>query len=90
MQLSSTQCEEIRNITMISKWGFNGSGGQARYKQVFRDGTDIDAQMFLTCLIPLQLTDTDTKKIIWENPRSNSTRHFVGQFDFNSKRKLLK
>lgn len=62
MRQSSTQCEEIQNITMISKWGFDGSGGQAKYKQVFRDGTDSDAQMFLTCLVPLQLIWSDTKK----------------------------
>jgi len=28
MRLSSTQYKEIQNITMISKWGFDGSGGQ--------------------------------------------------------------
>lgn len=61
---------------MISKWGFDGSGGQARYKQAFRDGTDSDAQMFLTCLVPLQLICSDTKKLIWENPRPNSTRSY--------------
>lgn len=74
MRLSSTQYKEIQNITMISKRGFDNFGEQAKYKQAFQDGTDSDAQMFLTCLVPLQLICSDAKKIIWENPRPNSTR----------------
>lgn len=62
IRLSSMQYEEIKNFTMVSKWGFDGSGEQARYKQTFYDGTDTDAQMFLTCLVPLQLICSDTKK----------------------------
>lgn len=71
----SSSNEETANMKLLSKWGCDGSGGQARYKQSFSEKDITDADMFVTSLVPLQIISCINGKIIWENSRANSTRY---------------
>lgn len=64
--------EECINITMISKWGCDGSQ-QTRYKQKLDDETASDASIFQSSLVPLQILSKE--KIIWQNPTPSSPRY---------------
>lgn len=71
---------EVNNLHLISKWGCDGTSGQSRYKQVFKDddGKKTDENIFFASLVPLQLTFLDKTNneqvIIWKNPRPSSAR----------------
>ena len=41
--------------TLISKWGFDGSGSQSAYNQPFVSTTFNDSSLFMTSLVPLHL-----------------------------------
>lgn len=67
-------------LTLIGKWGFDGSTGQSEYKQRFSDSSgsdDSDSSLFVTSYVPLQLiANTPLDNIvIWKNPRPASTRY---------------
>jgi hypothetical protein len=69
--------DDLNNITLLIKWGCDGSTGHSQYKQVFSESGLGDGDMFLTSLVPLQLYSEKPggdKVIIWQNPRPSSTR----------------
>lgn len=59
-------------FVLLSKWGCDGSSGHNTFKQSFENEGATDANMFLISLVPLRLTDT--KSLVWDNPRPSSTR----------------
>lgn len=69
---------EISNrVTLLYKWGCDGSASQSTYKQTFSEETSeskSDANLFAVCLVPLRLC-TEDGHILWQNPRSSSTRY---------------
>jgi len=74
--LNSEHLEKMdNNITLVYKWGCDGSSGHSEYKQNFsRDGIK-DSNLFLTTLVPLRLRNKDNKDLIyWQNSRPSSTR----------------
>lgn len=61
------------------KWGLDGSGGHANYKQNFSGqyGSISDSDVLLTSLVPLNLVyknEGNEEVVIWQNPRTSSTR----------------
>lgn len=87
-RILSSQCDVIKSLPcnrtyefqLISKWGCDGTSGQSRFKQIFQNdnGTQSDANMFVTSLVPLQLIschENDSKSfVLWKNPRPSSPR----------------
>lgn len=69
----SKQDTQPQLLTLISKWGCDGSAGHSEYKQKFAKESQSDSYVFLTSLVPLQLL-TENGKIIWQNPRPSSPR----------------
>lgn len=55
-------------------WGFDGSSGQALYKQSFSDGNSDDSSIFATTFTPLQII-TASNDVIWLNPSPQSYRY---------------
>lgn len=47
-----------KQLTLVSKWGFDGASNQSRYKQKM-DSEQDDSSIFMTSLVPLMLTDGD-------------------------------
>ena len=76
--VGSLHPQAARDLTLICKWGCDGSSGQSQYKQKFEDEASSDANIFLTSLVPLQIvgSDVETNKnlIVWKNPRPSSPR----------------
>lgn len=71
--------EQLDKLTLLSKWGFDGSSGHSQYKQKPNSSESMfsDSNLFVTSFVPLELNvlQSDlTKKIIWKNPRPSSTR----------------
>lgn len=65
----------LQNIsTLHCKWGFDGTSGFTKYKQLIA-GTSEDDSIFVTSLVPLRLVDNITNQIVWQNPASSSTRY---------------
>lgn len=66
-----------RRLKLFSKWGCDGSSGQSEYKQVLQDESDLiaDANLFMSSLVPLKLTDEDTNEVVWYNPACSSVRY---------------
>jgi len=65
----------VTNLTLIGKWGFDGSTGHSEYKQKFSNGDLDDRSLFVTSYVPLQLVTQIDNTIIWKNPRPSSTRY---------------
>lgn len=72
--------EKVHFFSLIRKWGCDGTTGESKFKQEFKDddGNKSDESIFLTSLVPSQLelinaTKHDSK-IVWKNPRPFSTR----------------
>lgn len=64
-------------LTMIFKWGCDGSSGHSSYKQKFAEGTSTtqaDSSLFAICLVPLCLKAKKTGALIWHNSKPSSTR----------------
>ncbi|XP_034192452.2 uncharacterized protein LOC117609839 [Osmia lignaria lignaria] len=77
--IKSLSPEQVQNMILICKWGCDGSSGQSTYKRKFSDdsGSQSDANVFFTSLVPLQLLSTNeenNKIVIWKNPRPSSPR----------------
>lgn len=71
------QLPTLTNLRLISKWGCDGSSAQSRYKQKINEDSTAntsDENLFSITSVPLRLLDNTTSKIIWQNPRPNSTR----------------
>lgn len=65
----------ILNLTLTCKWGFDGSSGQSEYKQRFQDVSLSDCSIFFTSLVPIRLNlSAKSDVIIWQNCRTSSTR----------------
>lgn len=70
--------KKVSSLEFIHKWGFDGSSGQQQYKQKFSDQTVSDQNLFLTSIVPIQLSGQvhiANKIILWHNPRVSSTRY---------------
>lgn len=65
------------NMTLIGKWGFDGTTGQSNYKHSFSDPTLDDSSLFVTSYVPLKLVlnNTSGTDLVWKNPRPSSTRY---------------
>lgn len=71
--------DSVNGLTLIGKWGFDGSSGQSEYKQTVQNNDLDDSHLFVTSYVPLQLVtkpdEAHNTKIIWKNPRPSSTRY---------------
>ncbi|XP_011858855.1 PREDICTED: uncharacterized protein LOC105556377, partial [Vollenhovia emeryi] len=75
--LLSLSFNYLQNLTLLSKWGCDGSSGYNRYKQTLPSLNFDDSSLFVTSIVPLQLfvrTECRNKIIIWQNPRPSSPR----------------
>lgn len=75
--LRSFSSNYLQNLTLLSKWGCDGSSGYNRYKQTLPSLDFDDSSLFVTSIVPLQLfarTTCGNKFIIWQNPRLSSPR----------------
>jgi hypothetical protein len=79
-------------VTLLYKWGGDGSASQSNYKQKFSgEGTSepkSDSNLFATCLVPLRLS-MNNGRILWQNLRLSSTRPIKLIFKMESS-KLVK
>lgn len=64
------------DLEITYKWGADGCGSQKNYKQKFEKEDSDDSNVFITSLVPLRLhyKPENNDVIIWQNPRTNSTR----------------
>ncbi|GBP36383.1 hypothetical protein EVAR_87962_1 [Eumeta japonica] len=66
-----TQNEEFldQGLTLLSKWGCDGSSGHSNYSQRYNTGQEgkSDTSLFAVCLVPLRLQPTNGTYIIWNN-----------------------
>ena len=62
-------------LTLISKWGCDGSSGQSVYKQRISsdDATISDGSMFMASVVPLRLKSDVS--LHWKNPRPSSVHY---------------
>lgn len=71
--------ESLDKISLVGKWGFDGSTGHSEYKQCFSDPTLEDSSLFVTSYVPLQLImksdNEENSVVLWKNPRPSSTRY---------------
>lgn len=58
-------------LTLICKWGLDGSSGQSNYRQMINKKDD--SSVFITSMVPLQVKENKSN-IIWQNPTPSSTR----------------
>lgn len=66
--------QERECLTIISKWGCDGSQ-QSQFKQKLDNDTDSDSNIFQSCFVPLQLVCGDSnEKVLWNNPTPSSPR----------------
>lgn len=69
---------ESNKLTLISKWGFDGSSSHTQYMQQFVSDTSDDKYMFISSLGPLRLItgkENGNTFILWQNPRPSSPRY---------------
>ena len=74
--ISATELESFDSeLTLVAKWGCDGSSGHSIYKQAFAAHGVSDDSIFLTSMVPLQIrTRRDETISVWQNPRPSSTR----------------
>lgn len=60
-------------MILTCKYGFDGSSGHSLYKQKFHDPDMTDEFVYFIAMCPLKLSDRQTKKVLWCNPRTSST-----------------
>ena len=63
-------------LQLLSKVGFDGSSSQSVYKQACGDEEEnlkIEENLFLTCMVPIQLKDVKTGNVLWTNAKTSST-----------------
>lgn len=72
--LNNFSDEELLNLVFTLKYGYDGSGDHAQYKQKFEndDGAASDTQLFATSVVPIKIEVNG--KTLFENPRPSSTR----------------
>lgn len=65
--------ENIGNLKLVCKWGFDGSSGHSIYKQKFTENSQqTDEFLFVIALVPLKLFNENSEEI-WANPHCSST-----------------
>lgn len=65
------------DFTVFCSWGFDGSSGQVNYKQRYygdSQGPHGDSWLFATTCIPLQISQTESGRVLWRNPTPQSVR----------------
>lgn len=72
--LKTIKPTEFTNLTLISKWGCDGSSDQSQYKIGFSNNSRDDSSVFMCSFVPIKLFDTDTNTVIWINEKPSSTR----------------
>ncbi|CAH0546785.1 unnamed protein product [Brassicogethes aeneus] len=73
--LSFLKHTERNSLKLICKWGCDGSQ-QAQYKQKIDDDAALDANIFPSSFVPLQIyCGQQRKKINWQNPIPSSPRY---------------
>lgn len=71
--------ESVGNLSLICKWGCDGTSGQSTYKQIFSnddDGSKSDSDVFFTSLVPLQIVSANNNIVLWKNPWPSSPRFY--------------
>ncbi|XP_030766971.1 uncharacterized protein LOC115890777 [Sitophilus oryzae] len=71
--IDSLSEEELNQLSLFTKWGFDGSSGHSSYKQAFHGSEASDAAIFITSIVPIRLVCKS--KVIWQNPRPSSPRY---------------
>lgn len=68
--------DELLNIELIVKWGFDGTTGVREHKMKFDadDGTFSDKSIFVTSLVPIQAIAAE-EKVLFQNKSTSSTRY---------------
>ena len=81
--IKTLTAQNLKNLTLICKWGCDGTSGQSRYKQKFTDDyvdKFADTNIFFPSIVPLQFISideiTNAKTVVWKNPRPSSPRFF--------------
>lgn len=72
--INTMDAETIGNLKLISKWGIDGSAAN-EYKQKFDSQEDSDAAILMTSFVPIQLVNENKNIVVWQNPRTSSTRY---------------
>lgn len=71
--------KQLEDLTLICKWGCDGSSGHNEFKHKLDDTDVSDTSIFFTSFVPLQLVHvnklTKTTTIVWKNPRPSSPRY---------------
>lgn len=80
----------VLSLRLISKWGCDGSSAQSRYKISIDDAESSDENLFSVTFVPLRLVDDISRRVLWQNPRPNSTRYCrLVRFIFKKENKKL-
>lgn len=69
----SIQSISSLHLTVVCKWGMDGSSGHSTYKQTFVEETATDEFMFFIAFVPIMLIEKTSGAVLWKNPRSSST-----------------
>lgn len=72
--LSLSSMEFPSEVTLLYKWGFDGSSGHNEFKQVFETDSGSDTSVVITTVVPLRIISKNDNSIIWENQAASSTR----------------
>lgn len=75
--LNQSMTELSQGMTLVYKWGCDGSAGQSTYKDGYSETgnpSKSDANLSVGCIVPLQLHRKNWY-ILWQNPRPSSTRY---------------
>ena len=70
--------QDVNEISVTFKWGFDGSGGHSIYKQNFTNHIQYgDSNIILCTLVTLEMYiySNGEKKILWKNVTPSSTKH---------------
>lgn len=71
---------DCNELTLLTKWGCDGSSGYSEYKQKYQESNENknDSDIFLVSIVPIILFEkltTESKNEIWTNPQTSSTRY---------------
>ncbi|KAG5886038.1 hypothetical protein JTB14_000017 [Gonioctena quinquepunctata] len=69
---------KLDNIWLMSKWGCDGTSGQAEYKQSFEHSCTSDDSSFVSSLVPVRIISGEIRckhELIWQNNRPSSPRN---------------
>lgn len=69
--LQTADLNDNTDLTLICKWGFDGSSSHSTYKLPFSEGSATDEFLFVVAFVPLKLVGGN--KDLWVNPHPSST-----------------